>query len=144
MFSFLACASLVAQEAAPEQLKETAYCLISDKHDWIAARGKQSGALHLKFVAEPETSTVTVIDESKELVIDFRRIGKKQWQVVNNARFQVSKRGVEYPDPPLGGVWTQDRLSKRVKTALASKAYILRIEDLRKLSGISCSSYADR
>jgi hypothetical protein len=52
--------------------------------------------------------------------IHHRSIRGVDVNLVNNATFHLNKGRVLFDNPPLGGVWTQDHLSKSIKIALSA------------------------
>ena len=145
-----------AQEKAPEVLREAAQCLVSkaflkanaldlgykiDTDSW-------PGEEVLYVVAFPGRSRTkgyafTIFLEQK----DHHQV----FDVQNNARFAKTRssakseyNGLDFPGPPLGGVWTQEHLAKAINQIRSQPTFSVTASDLELPSpSAGCQSYTD-
>jgi len=106
------------------------YCAVSKwlPRDW---RGRHAKVfVHrdtISYGGTPHTIVVLTNDKLSGLVFDSETFRRDRRHIVakliNNAHFRMMKRNIDYPDPPLGGVWTQDVLSRSLRLALHSSPY---------------------
>ena len=76
----------------------------------------------------------------------------KVFNIQNNGRFVRSHVGpapfkkddIDFPDPPLGGIWTQEHIAHAIKQIGYKKTFSIPVKDVASLptSG-ECESYAD-
>jgi len=73
---------------------------------------------------------------------------RQVFDIQNNARFVPSKDGylgIDFPDPPLGGTWTQEHIVLAIKKIQQGAVFSISDKDLRGTSPqIQCESYAER
>jgi hypothetical protein len=69
------------------------------------------------------------------------------FNIQNNARFVLSnsyKDGVSFEDPPLGGIWTQQRLASAIHRIEKQPRFTFLVKNIRTVDPpIHCESYAD-
>ena len=86
-------------------------------------------------------------DHHSGQIFDFhvsRGGGKRVFSIENNANFAASGKRVQFPDPPLGGVWTQDRLASHVREIDQGTRISIPFEKVKDLpADVVCTSYAD-
>jgi hypothetical protein len=73
--------------------------------------------------------------------------GRQVFNIQNNAKFVRSKdepNGVDFSDPPLGGVWTQERITSAIRQILGRASYSIPAKNLVVAPPeIQCESYTD-
>ena len=73
---------------------------------------------------------------------------RQVFDIQNNARFVPSKKeinGIDFPDPPLGGVWTQEHIVSAIKKIQQGAIFSIPDKDLRGTSPwIQCESYTEQ
>jgi hypothetical protein len=71
---------------------------------------------------------------------DHRRI----FRLENNASFVRKKKGIEFIETPLGGIWTQEHLEAAIEHIEQEPKMELLVKDLReKFPDVRCESYSD-
>ncbi len=81
-------------------------------------------------------------------IVVSKHDGRTIFDIQNNAKFvRVNKGGeykdVSFPEPPLGGIWTQEHIAEAIRQIARKPSYSLSGVDLRPL-GSECRSYADK
>jgi len=73
--------------------------------------------------------------------------GHREFNIQNNARFTVTKNGdegVSFPNPPLGGAWTQAHLIAAIKQIEKQPTLTISNKDMLTMgSSVSCEAYTD-
>jgi hypothetical protein len=73
--------------------------------------------------------------------------GSKVFDIQNNASFVLSNSdpsGVDFVTPPLGGTWTQERLTSAIMQIEKQPRFSISVQDLSTLDpAIRCESYTD-
>lgn len=144
-----------AQEAVPPLLLHAAQCLeaksflepsksaVMSFGFYLDSTSHPLNALYVVEFANPSHSkgwvfTVFLSNDNERQVFDIQ----------NNARFAPSKDGylgIDFPDPPLGGTWTQEHIVSAIKKIQQSAVFSISNKDLRGTSPqIQCESYAER
>jgi hypothetical protein len=154
----LSCLSrtVCAQEQAPKLLIQAAQCLEAKKHLPPSKATTLSFGYLVDSKSYPGEKVLYVVDYmgsdlSEGMVFaifleqhDRRRI----FNIQNNARFVRSKNDIEdvdFVEPPLGGIWTQEHLVAAIKRIERQPRFELRVRDLLTPSDLTqCESYADR
>lgn len=71
----------------------------------------------------------------------------QEFNIQNNASFVLSKdeaSGVSFPNPPLGGTWTQEHLASAIKQIEKEPRFVIYAKDLSALDkSVSCEAYTD-
>ena len=71
---------------------------------------------------------------------DRRRV----FRLENNASFMRKKKGIEFVDPPLGGVWTQEHFESAIERIEQDPKMEVVVKDLRgNFPDVRCESYSD-
>jgi hypothetical protein len=160
ILSFFVAASLfpittVAQRnAVPELLTDAAYCLVTEKHDWLGVAKTKMPKVQMSFMVD----TTSFPGEKHLVVVSFdgprsgrvfdiklsNHRGKTIFKIENNAKFVYSRESSKFTEPPLGGVWTTERLQSAISKIRAGKRkYDLSISELLASSRkLECTSYA--
>ncbi len=62
----------------------------------------------------------------------------------NNAAFERRKKGIEFLEKPVGGVWTEEHLEDAIDRISQEPMYLFSVKDLREPApGLRCESYGD-
>jgi hypothetical protein len=149
-----------AQQAQPErdsllEAQAVMHCIRAGDRDWLIAPASSAtrlrvGLIHDRKAYEGKDHIVVVVFESNTngQVFDLRaEYENKQYvyTVVNNGSFTLKNGRLEFLDPPLGGVWTQEYLEKNIKKiAKGAKIWLSLSTLLKPLSGVTCSSYVQK
>jgi hypothetical protein len=142
-----------AQDGALPVLRNAAHCLAVGNFEM----GKPgSSALRLGYVIDKESypgETVMYVvsytneDRSKGLVYAIfltEKDGKSAFNIQNNATFGNSKKGIDFRNPPLGGVWTQQHLIGAIEQIQKQPTYTISVtEAFGPAASIVCESYTD-
>src|ERR1700692_391366 len=116
LFATIAGAALRAQDQAPVILHEAAHCLVTDGHNWLDAETLQASELSLGYQLDTKTLLgdeylyvigYTTPRRNEGKIFDIRIKQKHVYSVENSARFVGTDKGVQFPDPPAGGQWSQ-------------------------------------
>ena len=133
-------ALLHAQDAAPAVLFDATQCLVNDKSPWVNVTGLQT--LQLAYHQDAKTFggakylyvivfTSPKRDQGK--VFDIRLKDHRTYSIENNASFAVTPTAVTFPEPPLGGSWTQSQLTTSIQSILHHhRWYEVEVKYLRK------------
>jgi len=71
---------------------------------------------------------------------DRRRIFRAE----NSASFVRKKKGIEFLEPPVGGVWTEEHMEAAIEHIEAAPKLDFEVKDLReKSSEVRCESFSD-
>ena len=153
----LSCIAATAwsQEPTPQLLIRAAHCL-SVKN--FLPRSKAT-ALTFGYLVDEESYpgekviyvvTYAAPTKSKGLVFAVFLTEHGDYQVFNiqnNASFVLSKNdihGVSFVNPPLGGVWTQERLASAIERIEKQPRFTIPVRDfLASDTSTSCESYTD-
>ena len=160
MFGFAIGASLTAfaqalpaPAAVPHNGVRAMHCIKSGDRDWlIPPPSGNSGTLRFGFTRDrksyPDQSHVIVVvyeSRSKGQVFDLLEKptkGQVRLIVVNNGRFSVTGSKVQV-DEILGGVWTNQFLTKAIRAILADRSFSVQVSRLKQsFPDTVCSSYA--
>jgi hypothetical protein len=154
---FLASVSttLYAQNQPPTLVYEAAHCLVAGNQSWLDAQTLQAPDMNLGFHLDSKT---LLGDEYMYLVVyttpHFRNQGKifdvrvKQhhtFSIENSASFVSSAKGVDFPEPPVGGQWAQAQFVTAIQEIEHHKLYTASMKSLLKASKhIQCESAVDK
>lgn len=141
---------------APPLLRQAAHCLVTDSPDMRKLLHENRNELNLGYYLDtksyPGEQALYVVDYSgpklsKGLAYVFfvRQVDKRRiLRVENNASFERKKKGIEFLEKPIGGVWTQEHLEEAIDRIGQDAMYLFSIKELRTPSpDVSCESYAD-
>ncbi len=140
------------QSEPPQVLRKVAQCLAAK--DFEVAKAKQATLAYVvdKKSYAPDTVlyivSYTKADRSKGLVYTVfleQRDGKSGFNIQNNATFKRSKDGIDFVNPPLGGIWTQEHLVMAIRQAEREPTFEMPISNMGVPSASGwCESYADK
>ena len=145
-----------AQAQAPRLLLQGAQCLAAKKFLPPSGGSAASFGYVVDAKSYPGQKVLYVVDyagpgASEGLVFAIvltETDGRQILNVQNNARFVRSKDatgGIGFPDPPLGGIWTQQHLVSAIKQIARQPRLTIPVNDLAKLPATGqCESYTDR
>ncbi|HWR13712.1 MAG TPA: hypothetical protein VN577_02720 [Terriglobales bacterium] len=154
LIGLLAPFSYAQQQAKPPTLLvHAAQCLLTK--DFAAL--PKAKALDFGFVLDtksyPGQKMLYVVnytgpDRSNGMIFTLfleRRQRRQVFNIQNNGTFVRSKKGVDFTNSPLGGIWTQEHLVSAIKQIEQGSRYTIPVKDLRAPAvEIECASYADR
>jgi hypothetical protein len=142
----------VAQNQAPKLLREAAQCL-------VAKTFLGAGALNLGYLVDtrswPSEEALYVVSytgssRSRGYVFTIfvqQENGHRILHIQNNAKFARAKKGIEgvdFVEPPLGGVWTQEHLVAAIKRIEGQPRFVISPAELKTGFPLAdCQSYAD-
>jgi len=143
------------QEMTPPLLIHAARCLEAKGFLYVSKSEAATFGYFLDSASYPQQNALYVVEfanssRSKGWVFtvflsnsDHREV----FDIQNNARFAPSKNGIhgiDFPDPPLGGGWTQEHIVLAIKKIQKGAIFSIPDKDLRETSpGIQCESYAE-
>ena len=146
--------ALCAQNQAPTPLYEAAHCLVTGNHAWLDAQTLDAHELSLGFQLDTKTLlgdeylyvivyTTPARNEGK--IFDIRVKEHHLYSIENSASFVSSAKGVEFPEPPVGGQWAQTQFVTAVqRISERRKWYSTPMKSLLKPSNkIQCESYLE-
>jgi len=136
-------AALCAQGRAPGPLFEATQCLITEQHHWVNVQNVSD--LQLAYLPDKKNfggaKYLYVVVYTSPLrdrgnIFDVRIKGHRTYSIENNATFINTPKGITFPDPPLGGTWTQNQLTTALQQILRHhKWYSAQVSYLTKSAG---------
>jgi hypothetical protein len=140
----------------PPLLRQAAHCLVTDSPDLHKLLRENRKELNLGYYLDTKSyhgeQALYVVDYSgskleKGLAYVFfvRQKDKRRiLRVENNASFERKKKGIEFLEKPVGGVWTQEHLEDAIDRIGQDSMYLFSVKEMRAPSAdVSCESYAD-
>ena len=137
-------------------LRQAAHCLVTDSPDLHKLLRENRKELNLGYFLDtksyPGEQALYVVDYagpklSKGLAyVFFVRQKDKHLilRVENNASFERKKKGIEFLEKPVGGVWTQEHMEDAIDRIGQDAMYLFSIKDARGPSAdVTCESYSD-
>lgn len=86
--------------------------------------------------------------EGTVFTIFLKNKGHRTFDIQNNARFVGAgsgTAGIQFADPPLGGMWTQEHLATAIRKIGREPRFSIATSDLNeRLANTQCESYADK
>ena len=142
-FFFLSATALFSQDRAPSVLFEATQCLVTGKYEWVDP-GDQK-VLQLAYRVDNKTFSgahylyVVVFNSNKRdsgKLFDVRVKDHHTYSIENNAKFSIAKdKTISFPEPPLGGNWTQGQMTSTMKQVMKHhKWYEAEVKQLQKPS----------
>jgi hypothetical protein len=144
-----------AQVGGTELLRRAAYCL-AEKHFLPPSKGRETTfGYSVDEKSYPGEKMLYVVEYTKPSRADgfvftiflTDRDGGQDFNIQNNARFQLNKsgdRGVFFATPPLGGTWTQEHLVSAIRQIEKQPRFTLSSKDMLTIdSSASCEAYTD-
>lgn len=147
------CTSAHAQDQAPELVRHAIQCLAAKDFVVPTKRPQRFGY----FIDETSYPGQRVI-----YLVNFRALGRpngfvyavfvtdkqghQYFDIQNNATFVVSKdlSDVEFTNPPLGGVWTQEHLTSAIKEIERRPRMVLSARSaFSRDPSLNCEAYTD-
>lgn len=120
---------LFAQDRAPSELFEATQCLVTGKYEWVDAKDQK--LLYLAYRDDRKTFNgaryvyVIVFNDAKRnagKIFDIRVKDSHYFSIENNAKFVIAPdKSISFPEPPLGGNWTQGQLQNSVEQILKKR-----------------------
>jgi len=156
----VACLCLSATARPQEQsftlLRQAAHCLVSSKSDGKRLLKGNPKTLSLGYFLDtssyPGEEALYLVNYegsnmSKGLAFVFfvgDRDRRRVFRLENNASFMRKKKGIEFVDPPLGGVWTQEHFEAAIERIEQDPKMEVLVKDLRgSFPDVRCESYSD-
>jgi len=148
-------ATVCAQEPVPQILIHAAQCLAAKNFLPTSDAGKLTFGYVLDEQSYPGQKVIYVVTYSTPAhsngsvfaIVLTAHDGREDFNIQNNASFVLSRHepiGVSFVDPPLGGSWTQERLTSAIKLIEKRPRFTIHVEDLLIADPLShCESYAD-
>ncbi len=131
-----------AQDRAPVPLFEATQCILNGKYEWVNVKDQKS--IRLAYHADNKTFSgakylyVIVFSTPKRdrgKIFDIRLKDHRTYSIENNATFINTPEGITFPEPPLGGNWTQNQLTNSIQAILRHhKWYEVQVKTLLKPS----------
>lgn len=152
----LVCLSVEAVNAqAAPNIAQVMHCIKSGDRDWLTsplseAKELQVGATYDRKSYEGKTTIVVVVFQTpaKGQMFDLteeRKGSERIYTVENNGSFLITGNRIDFVDPPLGGVWTQETLARNMRRAIAGTRKRVAVSAIsRAFPNVSCKSYVAR
>jgi hypothetical protein len=153
LISLLGSVAIAAQ--IPTDVRSAAHCLAIGKQDWLDLEANKPTTVHLSYSIDlksyPGQSEIYVItysrkDRSRGMVFTvFHDLKSKAqtFDIQNNATFVRNSSGIDFPGPPLGGIWTQQHLMEAIQNAGKRPSVPFTTGELRAPSSVHCTSYVE-
>jgi len=144
-----------AQEANPPVLTHAVQCLGAKGFLPASESAIANFGYFLDSASYPHQNALYVVDfanasHSRGWVFTVFVSNDSDRQVLNiqnNARFVTSKEGylgIDFPDPPLGGTWTQEHIIFAIRRIQRGTSYQIPIQEIQNARlDFQCESYAD-
>lgn len=150
------CANARPQEESFTLLRQAAHCLVASKGDAKRLLKGNPKTLSLGYFLDttsyPGEEALYLVNyegsnRSKGLAFVFfvaERDRRRVFRLENNASFMLKKKGVEFVDPPLGGIWTQEHFEAAIEHIEQDPKMEVVVKDLRgNFPDVRCESYSD-
>jgi hypothetical protein len=150
------CGTARSQDESLTMLTQAAHCMVTAGRDTHKVLHGNPKALNLgshgDTTSYPGEQALYIVDYqdsklSKGLVFVYfvsERKGQRIFRFENNATFIRKKKEIEFTEPPLGGVWTQEHMEAAIDRIEKQPRVELTVKDLRgSFPGVRCESYAD-
>jgi hypothetical protein len=150
-----AAATAWPQEQPPHLLIRAAHCL-AVKNFLPSLRAKTLGfGYFLDEKSYPREKVLYVVDFAAPArsngwvfaIFVSEDDDHQAFNIQNNAKFVLSKgdvHGVSFRDPPLGGVWTQERLASAIEQIEKQPRFSISVKDILAADpSTRCESYTD-
>jgi hypothetical protein len=143
------------QEQSSTVLRQAGHCLVEGpdakkllRHD----RKVLNLGYYVDTQAYPGEQTVYVVDyeennPNKGMAFVFfvgDKNARRVYRLENNASFVRKKKGIEFLEPPLGGVWTEEHLQTAIEHINQQPTIEFKVKELKeKFPDVRCESYSD-
>jgi hypothetical protein len=154
--SLALCGTASSQDESLTTLTQAAHCMVSagrDTHKVLHGNPKTLYVgSHTDTTSYPGEQAIFVVDyQDSKLTKGFVFLyfiheskGQRVFRFENNATFIHKKKEIEFTEPPLGGVWTQEHVEAAIDRIEKQPKVELFVKDLRgSFAGVRCESYAD-
>lgn len=144
------------EDEIPPLLRQAGHCLVTDSpevHKLLHGNPRElSLGYFLDTKSYPGEQALYVVNYmgsklSKGLAFVFFVRQKDQGRVLrveNNAEFERKKKGIEFLQKPVGGVWTQEHMEEAIDRIGQDPMYRIPVHELRVPSpDVRCESYKD-
>ena len=145
-----------AQNQAYGILHEAAHCLATDSHQWLDPETIKGTEIHLGMRYDTKTFlgdkylyvvvfTSPKRDAGKIFDIRYKQQSHQHVYIVENvARFTITPKGVEFPEPPVGGSWAQNQITPALQQIVRHKGWTDEMKYLLKPENhIQCETTLD-
>jgi hypothetical protein len=153
---FLAVASWGSESQNPPRiLIHTAQCLVAKRFITDTDKGPMTFGYFIDEQSYPGDRVIYVVEHTGQQdgshatgrvfsVFFNGKTGHEKYDIQNNARFTISKNEIEFNDPPLGGIWTQEHLITAIKIIAKSTKFVVSDKTLATADpAVLCESYVD-
>jgi hypothetical protein len=143
------------QDQSETLLRQAGHCLVDGPGAKRLLKHKPKAlnlGYYLDTTAYPGEETLYVVDYeesnlSKGLAFVFF-VGEKDrrrvFRLENNASFIRKKKGIEFTETPLGGIWTQEHLEAAIEHINRGPTEEFQVKELHeKYPDVRCESYSD-
>lgn len=148
----LACASAVPQAKTQTTLLEALHCIRSGDQNWLNSPLDTREMLLAAFTHDSEsypgeTHLIVVVYEngSHGQFFDLKQKTngtKHAFDIENNGAFTLKGNKLEFTNPPLGGVWTQNYLERGIRKAVRQPRTSFPLQAVVKdRTDLTCKSY---
>jgi hypothetical protein len=155
------CLCTIARTARPQEqsftlLRQAAHCLVASKSEEKKLLKGNPKTLSLGYFLDtssyPGEEALYLVNYegsnmSKGQAFVFfvaDRDRRRVFRLENNASFMRKKKGIEFVDPPLGGVWTQEHFESAIERIEQDPKMEVVVKDLRgNFPDVRCESYSD-
>jgi hypothetical protein len=156
MLGLALCNTAISQDESLTLLTQAAHCMVTagrDTHRVLHGNPKTLNlGSHGDTTSYPGEQALYIVDYqdsklSKGLVFLYfisESRGQRVFRFENNATFIRKKKEIEFTEPPLGGVWSQEHIEAAIDRIEKQPKVELYVKDLRgSFPGVRCESYAD-
>lgn len=151
-----ACAQITVPP--PDDLLDAGHCIATTRQDWFGIAQTHPLDLELGYITDPKAYQgddllyivhYTTPTHTDGMIYTLLAHGKESHRVLrlqSRAAFRQSDDGsqqIELVDPPLGGIWTQDRILSAIHQ-VGFHTWTITVADLQNRSGsVQCESSPD-
>jgi hypothetical protein len=145
----------VARAQATPNIEQVMHCIKTVDGGWLTspleeAKSLEVGTRYDRRSWERENHVVVAVFQTpvKGQVFDLteeRKGPKRIYTIENNGSFLIKRGEIDFVDPPLGGVWTQENLEGNIRKIKAgAKKRVAVSTSSRSFPNVSCKSYVAR
>jgi hypothetical protein len=141
----------------PQILIHAAQCLVAKNFIALPDQGQMNLGYFIDNQSYPEERVIYVVEYTENQKASHSASagtvfslfysdlnGKKKYDIQNNASFTITGNNIEFRDPPLGGIWTQQHLVSAIKHIAKRTNFLIPIKSLTTVEPtVQCGSYAN-
>jgi hypothetical protein len=144
-------------DQTPSILLEAVHCLDSEAPGWPLQQIRKGSPLRLGYFLDKESypgdEVLYLVDyqgsgRSKGLlymIVLTEKDGHRSFDIQNNTRFLQSSKEIDFLNPPLGGIWTQQHIQSAIKRIGLRSTFLISTQDrAAAYPGTACRAYWDK